>query len=106
MIAFCDPADDTEREARSDRKSRLIELASMVDEFGLSIEEAEAIVGVNVDGEPLPSKRIFVPPPDWLAELCAEVRESWDQDETKRRIVGDKSDCWDMPELSSRELGW
>jgi hypothetical protein len=106
MIAFCEPAEDPEREARSDRRQRLLEVASMMDEFGLTLAEAEELVCVDVGGDRLPAQRIFCPPPDWLAELCAEVRESWTPEETNRRIVGDKSDTWDIQDIDTRELVW
>lgn len=99
-------AEKAQRAEANERHFKLIEVASMIAEFGLTLEEAEDIVGVTLGSDPLPNKHVFCPPPDWLAELCAEIQAGWTPQERERRYAGPKQQEWTAPDISSREMGW
>ena len=95
-----------EDETKADRAQKLIEVISMVEEFGLTLAESEAIVCVTVGNSPFPTKRVFCPPPEWLAELCDEVQSTWTPEERRRRAEGMIAGPWEAPDIDTSAMAW
>jgi len=93
-----------EGETKADRAQKLIEVASMVEEFGLTLAEAEAIVCVTVCNDPLPTNRVLCPPPNWLAELCNEVQETWTPAERRRGAEDMIAEPWEAPDIDTSAI--
>ena len=104
MSACLDYQAVDEDETKSDRSQKLIEVVSMIEEFAVTLEEAEAIVCVTVGNSPFPTKRVFCQPPEWLAELCDEVQGTWTPAERRRRAKGMIAGPWEAPDIDTSAI--
>jgi len=104
MSACLDYQAVDEDETKSDRSQKLIEVVSMIEEFAVTLEEAEAIVCVTVGNSPFPTKRVFCQPPEWLAELCDEVQGTWTLAERRQRAKGMIAGLWEAPDIDTSAI--
>lgn len=88
--------------AAREHREALAEVAGLIAD-GMDTNEAAELVGIDIQGEKLPTLAPYVPSPATIAAACLDAQTAWSTNERRKRNMR-PAERWELSEASAAPI--